>query len=68
MFNRQRGEREIKVSIPLYMCNGVMNYGCPAPLSVVTVEKAMQCQLMCHTSEEGCAEGSLVNLHILPFV
>lgn len=41
---------EIKVSIPLYMCNDVMNYGYPAPLSVVKVEKAMQCELInvCH--------------------
>lgn len=40
------------MSIPLYMCNDVMNYGCPAPLSVVKVEKAVQCQLinMCHIS------------------
>ncbi len=46
-------QREIKVSILLYICNGVMNYGCAAPLSLVKVEKAIQCQLMCHISERG---------------
>lgn len=46
-------QREIKVSIFQYMCNDVMNYGCAAPLSVVKVEKAMQCQLMCHISVQG---------------
>lgn len=48
------------------MCNGVMNNGCPAPLSVAKLEKAMQCHVMCFILQRG-AESSLISIILVLF-